>query len=53
MEDRYMVKENNIIKVHNEYYYVTNVSNQGTYKCKDKHGRLVWMSYLQPITIVK
>ena len=48
-----MIEINDIIKVKNEYLYVTDVNNQGTYKCKDKKGRLVWSSYLQHPVIVR
>ena len=48
-----MVKEHDIIKVNNELLVVTYVSNNGSYKCKNKKGQLIWTSFLQKPQIVK
>ena len=48
-----MINQGDIIKVFGELLYVTAVNNQGTFKCKDKHGRLVWTSYIHKPVIVR
>ncbi len=53
MNNSKTVEKGDIIKIHGKLLYVVDVNNQGTYRCKDKHGRLVWCSYLGDPKIMK